>query len=543
MKCDQLILGRIVTFDVDDIEREYVEAMAVKDGKIIYLGSKELADHLCDENTKILDYGQHVVYPGFVDAHCHGLMAGVRLKYECDLTPGKCMQDYCDIMKKYIEDNPGRDYYSGAGWQPFEEPLASMLDEICPDKALYLTSYDAHSLWLNSKALEECGYDAAKAKQMGSIIDVDENGNPSGLVHEQAAQYARTIHKYSIEELKQGLLAWQNFAFGQGLTGVGEAMLDMYNGGYEAYKQLDAEGKWKLRTYAYPTLPEYVLSGDYKGATERIKEMKGTDSDHFQVAGYKIMLDGVIEGHTAYMDEPYLDQPECHGMLYIPEQEKLDELVLAMNEAGIPCHTHAMGDGATRIIMNAYEKAENKTCNFDIRNSVCHLQCVHKEDIKRFADYNVIAVVAPLWAPIEKANYEKELKYIGEKRVRDEYPIASFTKTGVSICFHSDYPVSPDINPALSIYCAEKRGMPNDIPSSIRNADEGITSLQSLFASTCNCAALWHKETELGTFAIGKRADATVFDKDFLINQDLAEVANIKLIATIIDGEEVYKAK
>ena len=544
MKCDQLILGRIVTFDLDDAERVYVEAMAVKDGKIAYLGSEKTARRLCDEHTKVLDYGRHIVYPGFMDAHCHGLMAGARLAFECNLLPGKSMQDYCDIMKKYIEANPGREYYSGAGWVPYEEPQASMLDAVCPDKPLYLTSYDAHSLWLNSKALEECGYDAEAARKMNGLIHTDADGNPSGMVSEMAAQHARTIHKYSVSELKEGLLAWQDFAFRQGLTGVGEALLDMYDGGLQAYTELDREGKWKLRTYAYPSLPKIVLKGEYDEAAEMVLEMqKEFNSDHFKVAGYKMILDGVVEGHTAYMDEEYLDKPGYHGVLNLPDQETVNRLVLAMNKAGIPVHTHAIGDGAVRIVMNAYENAELETCNFDIRNIACHLQFVHKEDIRRFSDYRVIAVVAPLWAPVEQPTFDQEIKYLGEDLAWTEYPIASFTECGTTVCFHSDYPVSPNINPAHAIYSAVKRADPTAGPKSVKNPDEGILPLKALLSSTLNCATMWRMENEVGHFDIGMRADATVFDKDFLTRYDLEDVARIKLLATIIDGDEVYKAE
>ena len=544
MKCDQLILGRIVSFDTDDMERMYVDAMAVKDGRIVYIGSEELARRLCDEKTRVLDYGENIVYPGFMEAHAHGLMAGVRLAFECDLLPGKSMQDYCEIMRKYIADNPGREYYSGAGWVQYEEPLAAMLDEICPDKAVYLTSFDAHSMWLNSKALEECGYDAAKAKEMGAVIHVDADGNPSGMVSESAAHYARGIHKYSVSELKEGLLAWQDFAFKQGITGAAEACLDMYEGGLEAYTELGREGKWKLRTYAYPTLPQFVLKQEYEKAAEALKEMqKQYNSGHFKVAGYKLILDGVVEAHTAYFDEEYADQPGYHGVLNLPDQESVDELVLAMNRAGIPVHAHAIGDGAVRIVLDAYEKAELETCNFDIRNIICHLQCVHKEDIRRFADFSVIAVVAPLWVPVEHPVFDTEIAYLGEERAWYEYPIASFTEAGATICFHSDYPVSPNINPALSIYTAVKRADPEKGPSSVKNPDEGIKPLQALLASTANCAYMWRVQDELGFFAVGMRADATVFDKDFLTRDDLESISGIKLVATVIDGDEVYRAE
>ena len=541
MKCDQLILGNIVTYDTD---APYVPAMAVKDGRIAYIGTEELARKLCDEHIKVLDYGTATVYPGFVDAHCHGLMAGQRLAFECDLTPGNSMEEYCEILRKYIEKYPDRSCYKGAGWFKHAEPTAAMLDAVCADKAVILNSADAHSMWVNTKALEEAGITAELAKQKGyDLIHVDENGNPSGLLCETGTSYVRNLHPNTVEELKEALLAWQAFAFQNGLTSAGEAMADMCEGGMEAYEQLDREGKWKLRTFAYPGYSNYITSGRFDEIPARfLEDKKRCDSDHFNLAGCKIILDGVVEAHTAYLDDGYTDQPEYHGVLNVPDPEVLNRYVLLLNRAGIPVQTHAIGDGAIRLIMDAYEKAELDTCNFDIRNIVCHLQCVHKEDFIRFGAYHVIACVAPLWVPVEPDYFKTELGFLGEERAWHEYPIRSFADTGTTVVFHTDYPVSPNINPSEQLYAAVKRAASSRGPASVKNPEEGISIRQALLACTANCAYMWRKERELGTFAIGKWADCTVFDKDFLKTEDLNRVGETKLIATIVDGEEVYRA-
>ena len=539
---DTLILGNILTYNLD---RLYVEAMAVKNGKILYLGSEKQARKLCDGNTKVLDYSKATIYPGFMDAHCHGLLAGTRLAFECDLNPGQSMEDYCNILSEYIKKYPDRRCYKGAGWVQYEEPLASMLDKVCPDKPVILNSADAHSMWLNTKAMEECGYDSDYAKKMGhEIVHVDENGNPSGLVCEAGTAAARALYPYTVEELKEAILAWQDFAFSRGYTETGEALLDVFEGGAEAYHQLDMEGKLKLNTFAYPSCKEEFAAKNYEAMPAKIKEMQEKyNGEHFTVAGHKIILDGVVEARTAYYDKDYEDEPGYHGVLNIKDQEVLDKIVLLMNEAGIPVHTHAIGDGAVRMTLDAYEKAELATGNYDIRNIICHLQSVHTEDFDRFADNNVVAVVAPLWSPNEDGYFEKELKYLGKERAWNAYPIKSFSKAGVTICFHSDYPVSPNIDPALSIYTAVKRKMPDAGPYSVKNPDEGISVLQAIVASTYSCAYMWRVYDQVGKFAIGMRADCTVFDKDFFTEEDLSEVAETKLVATIVNGEEVFRAQ
>ena len=226
MKADQIILGKIITLDTD---LPVVEAMVVKNGLITYLGKREIAMYMKGEETQVLDYGESVVYPGFMDTHTHGLMAGQRIAFECNLVPGHSMPEYVELVRKFIEEHPGRAAYRGAGWEKHEEPTRQMLDAIAPDVPVVLTSADGHSMWLNSAALAACGYTSETVKELGeALIHVDADGNPSGVVCEKATGVPRIRFPITREELKEGLLAWQKFAFSQGITAVGEALADMY---------------------------------------------------------------------------------------------------------------------------------------------------------------------------------------------------------------------------------------------------------------------------------------------------------------------------
>ena len=540
MNCEQLILGNIITLDTNKM---FAEAMAVKEGRIVYLGSEEIARTLCDENTQILDYEDNVIYPGFIDSHCHGLLAGQRLVWECDLKPGESMEDYMELLKEYIEKYPDRDCYKGSGWAFYDKPKASMIDSVCADKPVILTSIDNHSVWINSIALKECRIDKEKAKELGyDLVHVDEEGNPTGWLSETATNIVREVYKVTVEEMKEGILAWQDFAFSQGLTAVGEALVDILEDGEEAYHELNKEGKLKLRTFAYYSGAKLLKENNLYGLSDNIIELsERVDSDYFKIAGAKIILDGVVEAHTAYLKEEYTDKPGHYGILNINEQETLDKHVLLLNEKGIPVHTHAIGDGAISMIVNSYEKAELETSNFDIRNSVCHLQYMDESDFKRFADYNIIAVVAPLWVPIDHTLFDNEVKYLGVDRAWNCYPIKALEDAGATLCFHTDYPVSRSIDAAEQIYSAVKRRNPNMGPETVKNPEEAISAYSSILASTLNCAYLWREEDNLGTLAIGKIANATVFSDDFLRAEELNKIEDIKLVATIVDGEEVYR--
>ena len=540
---DSIIYGHIATLDIDN---PVVEAMVVKNKRIVYLGTKEIAKTMCGKKTKVLDYGNDVVYPGFMDAHTHGPMAGERLTLQADLTGINNMRGYVKAIAKYVKKYPNKKRYFGAGWDKYSEPTAKMLDEICPNKPMVLRTSDGHSMWINTAAMKECKVDKEFAKKWGEgQVHVDENGNPSGLVCERALDEVLSHYPVTKEDMKEALLAWQEFAFSQGITAVGEALLDMYPVCADAYAELVKEGKWKLRTFAYAANKNVSLTKPDKVGDALKALAKKYNSEYFDITGLKIILDGVVEAHTAAMIEEYTDQPGYYGELNVKKQEILNKLVLSANEAGFAVHTHAIGDKASKMILDAYQYAETKTCDFDRRNVACHLQIMRPEDVKRCADYNVIAVVAPTWAPITHPTFDETLAYLGEKRAWSEYPLKSFEDAGATICFHTDYPVNPLMNVPLSVYTAVKRSLPKASeeggPKSTKNYDEAITPLRALLAMTSNIAYMFRRENDLGTLEIGKIANATVYNRDFITCEDPEDICSAELVATIVDGEEVYK--
>lgn len=548
-EADTIIYGNIATLDVNSM---IVEAMVVKDGIIKYLGSKKIAEKMKGDNTKIYDYGDSVVYPGFMDPHTHGIMAGQRLKFQCDLVAFNKvgnMQAYVDEMEKYIKENPNRDFYLGAGWTEHEKPTAAMLDKICKDKPIVLKSEDGHSAWLNTAAIKDCNINKEYIETFGrDQVEVDKDDNPTGLLHEVSMGPVDKKYKPSKENIKEGLLAWQDFAFSQGITAVGDAFVDMYPECMDAYKELVDEGKWKLRTYGYAVNVSTLLNEPEKLASIIKDEAKKYNTEYFKIRGQKIILDGVVEAHTAALIDEYSDTPGYHGVLNINDQEALNYIVRAVNEEGYAVHTHAIGDMASKMILDAYEKVSTEICDFDLRNMICHLQVVRKEDIKRMSDLNIIAVVPPLWVPAEEPFEEQSIKYLGKERTFNAYPIKSFYDEEVTVCFHTDFPVSLAMNVPKSIFTAVTRShlYDNDAEhinsATTKNPAEAINPLQALLAMTYNPAYAFKEENRLGTLEIGKVANATVYDRDFILCENPVDIMKAKLVATIVDGVEVYKA-
>jgi hypothetical protein len=195
-------------------------------------------------------------------------------------------------------------------------------------------------------------------------------------------------------------------------------------------------------------------------------------------------------------------------------------------------------------MLGCIEDAEKITGDMDQRNVLAHLHFVTDEDVRRMAATGSVPAVPPMWTAKVPANFEQEASYVGEELTNQAYPIKSFYDAGANVVFHSDYPVSPMFDIKLSFYTAETRSYPKELfggMASPRNTKEAVTREQSLRAMTINVARQFHQEHRLGSIEFGKIANMTVYDCDFL-HDDIEKIAQANIVATIVDGEEVFKA-
>ena len=540
-----IILGNIITMDE---KRPFAKAALVKDGVFAYIGSAEEAKKLASKDAQVLDYGDNFIYPGFLESHCHGHFAGDRFIGQANLVPVG-MTDYAkyrEIIKEFIAKNPNNQIYRASGWVENDEYVSkAYLDEICCDKPLIMQTGGGHSMLLNTKALEWAGIDAAYAKKIGyDMVHVDKNGEPDGYICENPVMEILSKLPTTIEDGKKYLLAWQDFALQNGYTAVADAGAEIfYSKSPEAYHDLEKEGKLKLRTFAYSLTTDNVA--DPKAEVARIAADRAKYSgEYFQIIGVKAFLDGVTEAHTGWQNQDYLDQPGYHGVERFNDHDKMVNLIVEADKEGLAVHVHSEGGGATHFMLDCIEDAEKITGNKDQRNVLAHLHFVTDEDIRRMAETGSVPAVPPLWTPAVSVLYNQEIAYVGKELTDQAYPIKSFYDAGANVVFHSDYPISPMMNVKYSIYTAEKRSYPKEVFGGIdlpRNLKEAITREQSLRAMTINVARQFHQEHRLGSIEFGKIANMTVYDCDFL-HDDIEKVAQANIIATIVDGEEVYKA-
>ena len=523
------------------------EAVFVEDGIIKYVGSADEARKLCDDQTIIKDYGTYSIYPGFMESHAHGIGAASRLLQanlsDINALDDTTMDDFVQAMKQYMEENPGLPLYKGSGWTPKDkEPDAAMLDAICPDVPMLLNTEDGHSMWINTAAMKKFGIDKSTVEKYGTdCVRVDSEGNPTGYLSETPAIGLLGQLSMTKEEAKDGLLKWQEKAFSSGITATTEAALFIVTPhAAEAYQELCDEGKWKLRTYAVHTITEDVPDDQVDEALDAILELHNKyNGEYFKVTGTKVFMDGVVEAHTGWLDEEYLDQPGYYGLKRCTDVSRIAKIVAFNNKNGMLVHFHAVGDGASRAVAEGIALAAKETDVRDGRNAVAHLQLVKPDVLRMFAEYNIIPVVPPLWSPKAPVIYEYTVQFIGEGRAQYQYPIKSFVDAGCKINFHSDFPVSPAMDAAKNVYTAVLRNRPDLGPDRVCNLSEAITRQQALEAMTTNVAYSWHEEDRQGSITVGKLANFVVFDTDFL-KDDMQQIWDAQVKATYVDGKVVY---
>ncbi len=538
-KADVLILGNVITMDP---YKPSAEAVAIKGDTILYVGAAEVARQVCDSSTKIYDYGSNSVYPGFLESHCHPGGAGTKMCLIESLDPMASLEECVQVMKKYMEDHPEKEILQGQGVEEHDvKPHHSMLDAICPDKIMICIDSGGHSMWMNSKAMETYGINQQAVDKWGTeCVRVDENGQPTGYISEGPVFYVRSMLKTTVDEMKKAISAWQDYALSMGYTGS-------YNAGVElispneplAYYALEKEGKLKHYTYAGSLVGDNTDTPE--ADVERIAaEAEKHNSRHYTLLGPKVFCDGVVEAHTAWMVDDYIDKPGYKGVARFDDHDKMVRLVKAAEKHNMNVHIHTIGDAASKAWAEAISEAEEATGNFDMRNALAHLQSVKPDVIKRIADYNIMAVCGIMWVEKSYTLYEVMANYLGQERADNGFPVKDFLDAGAVVVSHSDYPVSTSFSAPWAVCLGATRYLPSNGIKMQRNPDQCISRLDALKAITTNVAYMWHEEDRMGSLEVGKLANITVFDKDFM-RDDFADIEKAKCLATFADGEQVYK--
>jgi hypothetical protein len=430
------------------------------------------------------------------------------------------------------------EWLTGGGWELFDfpdgNPSSEILDEIFGDRAVFLSDAFGHNGWVSSKALEIAGINSATLDPPnGKIVRDPITGKATGTLRDSAMYLIlEWLPKLTVKQQYEALILGIKEANKFGITAFIEPGVDQRRA--RLYKNLedneDLTARVMLALSPINSLPGSVGSELFDLLAER-EQYRGR---YLNPDSVKIYIDGVIETQTSNMLEPYNDGSNSPPFY---NQTELDELFQRLDEMKVQIHTHAIGDGAIRNALDAYEYAFLENGPNDNRHLIVHLQLIDDEDHSRFGELGVAANFQCLWCyPDPYIGFAEDA--VGEDRVQKFYPVRSMQKAGALLVGGSDWNVT-SLNPLEAIETAIRRQDPYTMTGPTLGQNEEVDLYTALDMYTRNAAYVMRLEDKTGTIEVGKRADLIVLDRN-LFEIPVTEISEAKVLLTLMDGKEVY---
>jgi predicted amidohydrolase YtcJ len=534
MKADIVLSSYAVFTGLEDSAKP--GAIAIRGNRIIAVGSSEEIESYVGDNTLVYHYGNQLIMPGFHDFHVHAMMGSLSLE-SVNLFEARSEKEAVEMVQRYTETKPEEDWIIGfmwdsSYWEDKRFPNRFSLDEVFPDRPVILFHAEGHYSWVNTKALEIAKINGQTQNPPNGVIEKGEDGEPTGILIEEASslitKYAYDLPKEKKRNLFKGFL---NEAARYGVTSVnnlyGTETLSTLDD-FEVFREFEDMEALTVRMHLFP-----ALDGDIE---EAIKLRDKYKTNKLRVSGLKQFIDGVVTSRTAYMLEPYSDQPETYGMP-ARSPEEIKDWVVEADQHGFSIRFHAIGDAAIRFALDAYENAQKVNGERDARHAIEHIEVIHPEDISRFMSLKVIASMQPDHLALsERETYTERIGYEREKYV---FVINSLINSGARLALGTDFPID-SLNPLQQIYRAVTR-----IDSGgevVWNAEERISLSEALKAYTYGSAFGTFREHELGTLEVGKLADIVVLDQN-LFDITPKDIVQAKVQLTISDGKIVFNGQ
>jgi predicted amidohydrolase YtcJ len=545
----ELVLTNGSIYTVDGA-RSWAQSVAIRDGRFLYVGTDAGVKPFIGPDTQLVDLGGRMVLPGMFDVHIHPVSSGME-KLNCDLSDDALRDKYPDAslgslaeiylaeIKACADARPGDEWLTGAGWLmsafgPGAKASRKLLDDIVPDRPVYLESADGHSAWVNSKALELAGITAATPDPANGRIDREPGSNePFGSLQEHATDLVEdVIPAPDLETRVAGLQYAVQMLNGYGITSIQAAK--SYRPYLEAYRTLDDRGLLTLRVVANNVW-------DTSKGMEQLEQIKADrelfTGGNLHATAVKIWLDGVMENYTAAMLEPYIGQGGTRGILMM-EPDALKAAVTALDAEGFQVHIHAIGDRAVRESLDAFEAARKANGATDNRHHIAHLEVVQPSDIPRFRKLGVAANFTALWAYADSYITELTLPYIKPELARWLYPIGSLVRDGAVVVSGSDWSVS-SANPFWQIATGMTRKDLLNPDDTAFIPEERISLPEAIATLTINAAWVNHSERDAGSIEVGKYADLAVLDRN-LFDVEPQVIADTQVLLTLLGGKVVH---
>jgi len=500
------------------------EAMAIKDGKIIDIGSNQQITQNYQSDEK-LDLNEKFVYPGFIDAHSHFLGYGLGKVMWADLKETKSFEEVIERLKNFEKEYPS-EWLIGRGWdqndwENKDFPTRIELDKIWPVKPIYLTRIDGHAALVNSAALAIAKIDRNSKVEGGEIVLKD--GKPSGVLLDNAMDMVKKYMPEANREIKtKALEIAEKNCFSVGLTSVCDAGLKAQE--IELIKKLQNEDQINMRIYAMLTPTEETL--------DKIMKKGQIITEKLTVRSIKLYADGALGSRGACLLHDYSDRPNWRGMILSPIAY-YDTLCQLADQYNYQVNTHAIGDSANRIMLKLYSKYLDK--NNDKRWRIEHAQVVHPGDFHLFGDYNIVPSVQPTHATSDMYWADERL---GPQRIKSAYAYEELRKENGWIPLGTDFPIEK-IDPLLTYYAAVVRKDLDNYPANGFQMENALSREDALRGITIWAAKAAFEENKKGSLEKGKFADFVVLNQD-LLNTPGNDIPYIQILRTYLDGDVVY---
>ncbi|MCP1338470.1 amidohydrolase [Idiomarina sp. M1R2S28] len=504
--------------------------MLVENGKIQAIGGNALAERFTDTEQTV-DMQGKTVLPGLTDAHGHIQSLGTSL-LQVDLRDTDSVSAAVKKVHTYAAKQPKMEWITGRGWnqeqwQQKVFPSAEHLDEVVNDRPVWLMRVDAHAGWANSEALRRAGIDKDTVAPEGGEIVRDEQGNPTGVLVDNAMQLVEDIiPEPSLQQQRAAYeLAFEHLVK-LGITSVHDAGINADE--ISVYKGLHNQGRMPLRVYGMiaatePKLAQLLAEGPYESADQKLT-----------IRSVKIYADGALGSRGAALLEDYSDDHGNHGLM-VTSEEKIRDLYELIIPHGFQINTHAIGDRANRVVLDNLAEVYNELGGRNLRNRIEHAQIVHPDDLKRFNQLNLVASMQPTHATSDKNMAEDRL---GAARMEGAYAWQTLLDQGTVIAAGSDFPVEL-ANPFYGLHAAVTRQDRNDMPAGGWYAEEKMSLQQALRSFTIDAAYSAWQEKSLGSLEPGKWADFIVVEQDpFAV--DASDIWQTQVEQTYVAGERVY---
>ncbi len=528
VEVDQIFYnGKIFTARTAD---EFVEAMAITDGRIVAVGSNEAIKRRFRLSAgEPIDLQGRLVLPGFHDAHLH-FWGGAKIQRELDLGGLRSLEAVLEKVREAVKKARPGEWIIGRGWDhelwPQKRlPNRKMLDAISRDHLIYLKRVDGHAAWVNSPVLRVLRYTRHTPDPPGGKIQRDRYGRPTGILFDKAFSLLdRLIPEPTYSEKKTLIRQAIQRANQLGITSITDNSSDEI---YRVYADLYQTGDLTLRVHFF-----FYYPASFDTLKQLLQQVPPI-AEFLRVGPIKMFADGSLGSRSAYLLQPYQDDPGNTGLPQHPFQELL-ERVRAVDEAGFQVGIHAIGDGAVREVLDVFAALAAERPDPTRRWRIEHAQVVDSIDFARFQQLGVIASMQPSHC-ITDLHWAEDR--IGQ-RARYAYAWRTFLNQQVILAFGTDWPVEP-LNPMIGLYASVTRQDTLGFPEGGWFPQQRIRLGEAIRAYTYGSAYGVGAEGWSGTLQPGRVADFVILDRD-IFNLPPQQILQTRILETYVNGQKVY---